>query len=427
MLDINFISSEPPKYPAEVLCMQAMRHAQAGRLQEATEFAETARNQHPNSCAPYSALAFIANREHRFSDAYRFAKKAVMADPLNADAHNALSFAAFHLGKWDVSIQALRDSVKINPVGFEPRMWLASQLMLQGDWTNGLALYEARLMHFNPIPADQPSKLWQGESLKGMSIVLWGEQGLGDQIQFARYARTLKKLYGAKTVGIVCQPSLVQLLSMVEYVDWVVAKKEAAAGELPRHDYRIPMMSVMKHLYRDHGITGLFSPAPDYLRVSDEQIPCKRCVGLCWKGNPEHANDYFRSLDDSLIADLPVSLGESRNKPRKIIYQSLQHGADKEAERLGLQQLGGNSIFQVARIIHYLDLVITVDTMTAHLAGAMGKPVWVLLPANPDWRWGLTGMSTPWYPSMRLFRQKKLGDWKPVLEEVATALKERYV
>lgn len=301
--------------------------------------------------------------------------------------------------------------------------WNASlSLLLAGQYQQGWQQYEWRWE--SELKAEKRAfsqLLWDGKvSLQGKTILLHAEQGFGDTLQFCRYASLVKTL-GA-TVILEVQPQLMKVLAELNDVDVLVARGEA----LPKFDYHCPLLSLPKAFS-----TELNSiPATSAYVVSDDKrtsiwqdrlgAQSKLRVGLVWAGSATHKNDHNRSVPLQALTPiveqevnfygLQKDLGEG---DRQLIYQHPQ-----------IQYLGKyiKDFTDTAAIISLMDVVITVDTAIAHLAGAMGKPVWILLPYSPDWRWLLNRDDSPWYPTAKLFRQPSIGDWSSVVREVNQAL-----
>lgn len=270
--------------------------------------------------------------------------------------------------------------------------------------------------------------MWQGEPLQGKTILLMPEQGHGDQIQFVRYTQQLKAL-GA-TVWLMTKPPLARLLAGAPAVDRLLSENTVLApGQV---DFWAFPLSLPYHL----GTTLDSIPAaPAYLAADAEKAafwrnwldqataPASRRVGLVWAGNPKHTNDKNRSIDFAKLAPLFEVPGVS--------WVSLQLGerANDAAALFASGKLLDPSALihdfsDSAALLDQLDLLITVDSAPAHLAGALGKPVWNLLPLVPDWRWLLQRDDSPWYPGMRLFRQRELQNWEGVVANVAQSLQQ---
>ena len=268
------------------------------------------------------------------------------------------------------------------------RLQLAFLLLRDGRLAEAWPLFEARLLRPGANPKPRLSfPEWRGQPVS--SLLIWHEQGLGDQIQFARYARLLSD---GMRVSLMCHPALTRLFTPLG----VTLIPTAGEVDLPRHDAWVLAGSIPLLL----GTTletipsGLFVPS----------TASGTGVGLATKGNPGHWNDANRSLP-------------------KAAAQAL--GALSGAVSLDPADTGARDMRDTADIIDGLDLVISVDTSVAHLAGAMGKPCWLLLPYKADWRWLRDRTDSPWHPSIRLFRQAAPGDWGGVIAEVGEALNER--
>ncbi|CAN7191858.1 hypothetical protein LJR219_000451 [Phenylobacterium sp. LjRoot219] len=279
------------------------------------------------------------------------------------------------------------------------RASLGLSLLAQGRLADGFALYDAwREIPDNPVrPApDLGAPLWAGEDLAGKHVLVWGEEGFGDQIMYARFAPLLRDA-GAEVIWV-CDPSLERLVREGLGLPAVAGKGKLQIAGL---DYvaptsRLPVVFLQR----------LASPpAAPYLAPPRPNLVDGLSVGVVAQGNPQHHNDHHRSLPAAAAAELLALPG---------------------AVSLTPDVTGARDFWDTAGIIMGLDLVITVDTSVAHLAGALGKPVWLLLPAvGCDWRWGRGRSDSAWYPSMRLFRQAAPGDWAGVLAQVRTALAAR--
>jgi len=350
------------------------------------------------------------------------------SNPDYAEVHCSLGVALKELGQFDGAVASFRRALEINPGLVESHLNLGSLFLSQGRYTEGWLEYEAR---YDPgysgrqsIPPNLTFPRWQGEPLTGKSIVVWPEQGFGDEIQFARYFPMLKA-QNVSRLTLVCKPPLKSLLENVDGVDAAVSFSEVAS--LPYHDYWAFPMSLPQHF----STTVETIPAKlPYLNTSPERLNRWRDrlptgglkVGLVWKGNA--APNPHRSLPGlSTLASLWSIPG--------VTFVSLQKGPGEDeaaAPPAGqpILHLGSDILdfADTAAIVAQLDLVICIDTAIAHLVGALNKPCWVLLPAiGVDWRWLQERTDSPWYPgAMRLFRQSKSGDWSATIGEVTQAL-----
>ena len=319
-------------------------------------------------------------------------------------------------GDPEAAFAALEKALALDPENILAHFNRGQALLLVGRMKEGLAEVEWRRRVQNlPFPA-AGKKPWQGGDIAGKKILLYGEQGQGDVIHFLRYAKVLAGR-GAGT-AVYCHPGLVGIAKSTEGVDDAAAFSDPP----PAFETFAPLMS-LPHLLGLPEIEDI--PEAPYVTppVSRSLISGtdRLRVGLVWKGNPDHDDDLNRSAD---LSDFRPLLDVEGSR-----FYSLQVGDPVgDIERQGLSNAvvdlgtGFENFTDTAAAIQALDLVISVDTAVPHLAGAMGKPVWLLLPRVPDWRWFLDGDETPWYPTMRLFRQTGEQDWRPVIERLAGEL-----
>lgn len=296
--------------------------------------------------------------------------------------------------------------------------------LLAGDFKHGWAGYEWRwASELKDETRQFLTPQWDGsQPLDGKSILLHAEQGYGDTLQFSRYVSKVQAL-GAKVI-LEVQPQLLALLTALNGVDMVVAR----GSELPEFDYHCPLLSLPKVFATDAqtipaNIPYVFAEPISIAQWQEKLEPSLTPrIGIVWAGSTDHLNDHNRSIP---LRDF-----------LQIVQPGLQFYALQTALREGdkrvlkrypqVRQFTASirDFNDTAALINLMDIVITVDTAVAHLAGAMGKPVWVLLPYSPDWRWLLDRNDSPWYPTARLFRQAAIGDWSSVLGEVSQALRE---
>ncbi len=287
----------------------------------------------------------------------------------------------------------LRSVLAAQPGRASTRHALGISLLSQGRYSEGFAAYAARhevLDLHNPKPA-LPFPEWQGEEVHGKVVTIWPEQGLGDQIMHARFAKVLSER-GAN-VTLICRPPLVTLFQTCLPLAVVAA---SGAVDFPDPDYWVMTCSLPWRL----GVTPETIPSEPYLSAPPTGRGAR--IGVVTRGNHGHANDAHRSLPKEQAARLLSLPGAMSLHP---------------------EDTGAADFLETARIIAGLDLVIAVDTSVAHLAGAMGKPCWILLPGHStDWRWMRDRRDTPWYPSAQLFRE--VNGWPRVLDEVETELRK---
>lgn len=414
----------------------------------------------PNFSPGYCNLGSAVWELKRLDEAIAYSKKALELDPKNGQALNNLGGLHIELGSNAEAVAVLRSLLEIDPKHETGRRNLAAALLslgfideaiteldrtliaepqsaeghknraiaylTAGDYRRGWEEYEWRwgTKEFTARNYAQPA--WRGESLTGKTILVYAEQGLGDSLHFVRYLPVVRQR-GAKVV-FECKPPMRRFLEGLNGIDALIPAGES----LPPFDVHAALMSLPHWLDLPHPQD---SPPPPYLFADPQFIEHWRAelgslpgfkVGINWQGRPTHKRDRFRSIPLSQFLPLAEIPG--------IQLISLQKGFGSEQLRESaavekvleldsrLDETAG-AFMDTAAVLHSLDLVITSDTSLAHLAGAMNRPVWVALCAMPDWRWLLAGERTPWYPSMRLFRQRTLGNWNDVFGQMEAELR----
>jgi tetratricopeptide (TPR) repeat protein len=348
--------------------------------------------------------------------------------PDRPEAHVMLGVAAQQQGQLDVAQACFENGLTCDPENADAHYRYADLLLMRGDYLRGWEEYEWRWRHrwFLSPRRKFSQPLWNGEDLCGRTILLHPEQGLGDTLQFVRYARLVASRGGRVLLG--SPPELVRLLASVPGMTAVVTSPE----KLPSFEVHAPLLS----LPRIFGTTVETIPAAvPYVFAPAELVEAwaerlgettnRLRVGIVWSGNPKQEHNRHRA---SCLRDF-APLGDV---PGVKLY-SLQKGSP--AAELNEPPPGMNIVdfgpdltdfTETAALVTNLDLVVTVDTAVAHLAGALAKPVWVLLSSAPDWRWMLGREDTPWYPTMRLFRQTRPGAWESVMQSVIRALQQEH-
>lgn len=370
---------------------------------------------HPDSAeASYNLGLALLNADDPEASIAAF-QTALHRRPLFPDAHNALGWALHTQNRLAAAIEHYRAALAQDPTHAQAEMHLGMALLTNGHLVPGFKSYEARWRAERMTPRHSDRSLfWQGEqSLSGRSILLHAEQGLGDTLQFVRYATMLAER-GA-TVYLEVQQPLKALFASSRLAAGVWAKGEL----LPSFEFHCPLptlpLACGTTLETIPQHVPYLSPAIERVARWRDVLGAKReilHVGLCWAGNPQHPNDRRRSIPGHVFSVLCAVPG--------CRFYSLQQGATLHGAEESMAHLDDFEDFAAA--IKNLDLVIAVDTSVAHLAGALGVPTWVLLPFAPDWRWMLGREDTPWYPTARLFRQTMSGDWQSVIRRVSDAL-----
>ena len=373
----------------------------------------------PDHAQLYQNLGVLLLREKRFAECESAMRTAVEVGPESASAWCQLGVLLACTHRESEGEECYRQALTLDPEHARTRFNLSYLLLRQARFAEGWKMLDARWL-FDSVPQSFDCPFWAGEPLEGKSVIVCLEAGHGDMIHFIRYVTQLK----AARIAVLCQPGLKRLFATLAGVDEVYA-----LGEQVPEDWDFWTRAMR--------LPGLFGteldsiPAPiPYLSAQPKlvrhwrgQLPQQGLrVGLAWKGNPNFENDADRSLP-SLMTLAPLAAVSAH-------FVSLQKGTgEEEALRppagMSLHAIGPQlgDFADTAAVIANLDLVISVDTAVAHLAGAMGKPCWLLLPDyRCDWRWMTGRDDSPWYPSMRLFRQPPGGGWAPVIAAVAAAL-----
>lgn len=362
----------------------------------------TLRPNHPSTIADRGNALLALDRPEAALAAY---DAALRLDPNSAHTRDHRGKALQVLGRLDDAVASYDTAVRIAPnvPGFRVHRGLCRLLL--GDFRNGWPDYAFRR---------PPPHLPWPESVAGKTVLLQAEQGLGDAIMFCRYAPLVKAL-GAIVI-LQVPPPLVRLMATLPGVDRVVS------SDAPPHDHASPLMSLPLTFGTGVDQTPYLSADPELVAQWSSRLPTsgRRRVGLVWSGNRDHPNDRNRSIPLARFARLVDGEADF------VGLQTEVRAADEPALRYILMADADNRDFaDTAALIALMDLVVTVDTSVAHLAGAMGKPVWILLPHDPDWRWMLGRDDSPWYPTARLFRQPAPGDWDRVLDRVAGELSQK--
>jgi tetratricopeptide (TPR) repeat protein len=363
----------------------------------------------------------------RLGEALESYERALALEPGHAEALNDRGIALFELRRHAEAIDSYERALALKPDYASAHWNLALCRLLLGHFALGWQDYEWRLKAGQQ--ADQGRKfvqpLWLGaQTLEGKTILLHSEQGLGDTLQFCRYVREVAAL-GAKVL-LEVQPPLGQLLADLDGAAQVLTE----GSPLPAFDYQCPLPSLPLAFKTD--LHNIPSRTPyirsDAARVATWQkrlgIRTKPRVGLVWSGSAAHSNDRNRSIALAEILP-PVSSWAEWISLQKDVRES---DAALLASRADVRHLGSEleDFADTAALVELMDLVVTVDTSVAHLAGAMGKAVWILLPFNPDWRWLLDREDSVWYPAARLFRQPAIGDWASAIRCFREELERRF-
>jgi tetratricopeptide (TPR) repeat protein len=415
------IALQPALAPA--YCNRGIVLKQLQRFEQAQTSLNQAIALQPEMAEAYSNLADALVSMNRFDEALAHCEQAIALQPHYADAYYNRGVALQGLTRMDEAISSFRQAITLQPTDIDAQCNLAQALLMQGDFEAGWPLYEARWQStkFTSQTRNFKQPLWLGKKpLQGKTILLHSEQGLGDSIQFCRYIPLLAAR-GARIL-LEIEPALATILGSLDRVAQIYHKGEA----LPAFDFHCPLMSLPLAL--ESRLETIPSLHP-YLKADEGQQEQWRNkaksngqprIGLAWSGNHQHRNDHNRSLP---LAQLLPCL------PAGFQYISLQKEVRQDDQPAllahpGILHFGSDlhDFSDTAALIQTLDLVISVDSSVAHLSAALGTPTWILLPFAPDWRWMLNRSDSPWYPSVRLYRQTRHNNWDEVLHTLARDL-----
>ena len=400
---------------------------EVNRTNDSYEVLDKATNIKPDYAEAYSNKGNTLKLLEKYDDAVKAYSKAIQLKPNYAEAYNNRGVIYKELSQMNLALKDLKKAISLKPDYPEANSTMGVTLLLTGNFSKGWEQYEWRWKDLSDPSVIRSFKqpLWDGKkSLKDKSILLYSEQGLGDTIQFSRYILLIKAL-GAKVI-LETHKELLNIVGSIDSNITVILMGQT----LPHFDFQCPLLSLP--LKFGTGLKNI--PSPNRYICADKRIvpkwkkkigsQKKPLVGLAWEGNPLHKNDYNRSI---LLAELIPHL------PKKYEYIGLQ----KDIRESNLKTLKRSSMIDnlidknvsmddTAAIIENLDIVISVDTSVAHLSASMGKPTWILLPFVPDWRWLLNRNDSPWYKSVKLFRQEKRGNWELVFKDLNKKLNVLY-
>lgn len=393
--------------------------AQAGQRDEAFACFQRALALDPACAEAHNNLGTLFTQMERWDDVIACSRRAIAARPDFAAAHASIGLAFTRKGLFHEAVASYRRALALRDELVIVHWNLALLLLLLGQWEEGWREHEWRLRCPSLLSTRyaSPETRWDGSAAVGKTLLIHSEQGVGDTIHFMRYVPLVRERANAARVIVECQPSLARLLA--QSGGWhaeIVAQDARADTTPPAHDLHLPMHSLPL-------VLGKFAPLPmaePYLQADAglraqwrKRLHPGFRVGIAWAGSAAHKDDRSRSIAPVLLAPLLAVPGVS--------FYSLQVGQAAEA---GMLDPAGQlaDFADTAALLAELDLVISVDTAVAHLAGALGRSVWLLLPFVPDWRWGTAGETTTWYPALRLFRQCAPGGWSEVIARVAAAL-----
>lgn len=404
--------------------------SQEGATEEAFSLFKQAIALEPNYVAAYSNLGSYYLKKRLFLQAEQTYRHCISLRPNDPDLHFDLAVVFDNQLLMKPAEMAYRTALALKPDHAKVHYNLASLLLIQGNFAEGLAEYEWRWRSHQMFAPNIPQPAWEGSNPEGKTILLVSEQGLGDILQFIRYAPLLTQL-GAR-VKLTCPIGLVRLLALVEDITEVVPVKDTVVCDC---DYFVPIMSLpylfgttMATIPSEVPYIKLNAHNQTHLPGEEETQNEEFKVGIVWGSGKYTTDENFLRAYKEKSAPLEMFMQFLEIPTVKLYSLQVSHDAPEIQKYLDNPRVVDLSpqikdFYDTAKLIQELDLVISVDTAVAHLAGAMAQAVWVLLPFSADWRWMLARNDSPWYPTMRLFRQGKRGDWDGVFAEVQEALR----
>ena len=429
----SYIPNEPKNFKQSINCeyllQQGLTHHQKGQLKEAQKIYKQILKNDPRNFEALQLNGTLNLQQKKYKTALKFFNLALKINPRVPYVNYNLGNVLHNLERFDDALQSYDRAIQLKPNYAEAYFNQSIIKLRLGKYEEGWRLYEYRQVKKDtknnykkfPIP------LWLGnESIDNKVILILNEQGLGDSIQFCRYLLMLASLNPKEIIFMVQKP----LLSLFSNFNKKIKILEQDKP-LPHFDYYSPLMSLPLAFKTTLGTIPVNIP---YLTVDDVKNKywqdrfgkqTKAKIGLVWSGSTTHKKDRYRSLalrQLVLLLELPFEFHslqkEIRSDDKKIL---------KTCKSLYQHQNDLNDFSDTAALLNQMDLIISIDTSVVHLAGALDKQVWVLLPYIPDFRWLLNRDNSPWYPSIRLFRQPKFDDWESVIQQLIIELKKLYI
>ena len=401
-------------------------HRSLGNLREAERRLRQVISSAPQSAESWNNLANVLQDQDRLLESMQAHRRAVALSPRHAEAWNGLGASLQRLGLWENSIEAFTQALAFDSGHVEARYSRALVYLALGQFDAGWNDYESRMASRRYARRRMARPVWDGSPLNGRSLLVHTEQGLGDTLHFVRFVIALQRLHAG--VILECQPSLMPLLT-----ESGVCNLVARGDALPDYELEVPLMSLPRLLnVRLDSIPmsdGYLQASPGLVAHWSRELQSLTGfkVGINWQGSPTFRDDRLRSIPLIEFAPLSAINGVA------LISLQQKHGLDQlrmHGKALGVRSFGrhfdreAGPFMDTAAVMRNLDLVITSDTALAHLAGALGVKVWTILGAESEWRWLVDREDSPWYASMRLFRQHRPGDWSQVFRRVAHELRQ---
>lgn len=391
---------------------------------EAAALAAQALRLNPNAALAHQVLGLVAVERFQLREALPRLEQALALRPDLVASHNGLAQCYMHLDDLDRALRSLNTALCLDPSHPFAHFNRALLWLKRGQYREGWVEYEWRFATGQVARPSLPRPRWDGSALEERTILIHTEQGLGDVLQFVRLLPILRRR--ARRLVFACQPPMQVFLRSFACIDEFFPVDEPA--DIP-FDVCCPLLSLPVLLGMDG--SEYYSAVP-YVHADPARVAmwgarmrpftCFR-IGLSWQGNPTFHGDQFRSIPLHHFAALAQLPGVTLFSVQKGVgLEQIAHQHPPLPIKVFHDLAADGTFHDTAALMQHLDLVITSDTAVAHLAGALGRPVWVLLARNADWRWLIDRPDSPWYPTMRLFRQRTLGDWGSVFRQVVAVL-----
>jgi hypothetical protein len=386
----------------------------------------------PDHALSHHMRGYVLQALERQPEALAAFDRALKLSPQSAKLHADRAYTLNLLGRFGDALDTVSRALRLGPAEHDVRATCGVIELLHGRWIEGWDHFESRHHVLTPFVAAPALALprWNGEPPDGGLLLLVAEQGLGDAIQAARFATALAAQGHA--IKILARPSIAPILARVSGIEGVITSENDLAGE--RRTVRwLPLMSAARVLRVTpetipHNQSYLAADGPRADEWRRRLGPDGLKIGIAWQGNPAHQRDRTRSMPLAAFAPLMeidnVRLISLQKAPGAEQIESVPWGNRIETP-LDAADLSPDATMETAALVSALDLVVTCDSMIAHLAGALGRPVFIGIQRVPDWRWLLNRDDSPWYPTMRIFRQTRDGDWSGVFAAIAAAVRER--
>ncbi|MBF0173321.1 MAG: tetratricopeptide repeat protein [Magnetococcales bacterium] len=404
----------------EALSHLGIIYQELGRLEEAVVCLQQVAQRRPNLAATYSHWGLALQKMGQHTLAAEQMEHALRIDPNDCGTLTNLGFVRQEQGDVATALALYHRALALDPQFAEAHFGKGLAHLLLGEFTTGWQHYEWRWKKWDFTPHGRPEPLWDGKDLQGETLLIHCEQGFGDSLQFIRLAALVRQR-GAR-VAVLCPQPLEALFRSLKGIDFLASRPEA----LPRCACQIPLLSLAGVLQVDPAtlVTDMPYLHADPVRQQRFLDIGQRKgfkVGLVWRGHRGHKNDRNRSIALHRLAPLFAVTG--------CLFFSVQKDPEPNerallAGRDNVHDLSDRLVdfADTAAVLMMMDRIIAVDTAVLHLAGALGRPAWGMLPFVPDWRWLLFRDDSPWYPTVRLFRQRQSGDWDGVITRIREAL-----